>query len=106
MCLTDLGVRPAEVDGLAERQIDGGAWRTSRSCSRSSGSVRRVRSSRRRSPPAARSGRWRTCPGVDRPPATLVVAWPEHSRSRGVAALVRAAPTVAERRGTGASAGA
>lgn len=30
-------------------------------------------------------------PVADCPPATLVIAWPEHSRRRGVAALVRAA---------------
>ncbi len=38
-------------------------------------------------------------PIEDCPPATLVIAWPEHSRSRGVATLVRAATTVAQRRG-------
>jgi DNA-binding transcriptional LysR family regulator len=38
-------------------------------------------------------------PIEDCPPATLVIAWPEHSRSRGVAALVRAAAAVAESHG-------
>ncbi|WP_326765451.1 hypothetical protein OG978_13420 [Streptomyces sp. NBC_01591] len=35
----------------------------------------------------------------DCPSAALVIAWPERSRSRGVAALVRAAAAVAESRG-------
>ncbi|MFD7607520.1 LysR substrate-binding domain-containing protein [Streptomyces mirabilis] len=39
-------------------------------------------------------------PVEDCPPATLVIAWPERSRSRGVAALVRAAAAVAQSRGT------
>ncbi|GAA0980395.1 LysR family transcriptional regulator [Acrocarpospora macrocephala] len=43
-------------------------------------------------------------PVEDCPPASLVIAWPERSRSRGVAALVRAAAAVAESRGMGASA--
>ncbi|WP_164662741.1 hypothetical protein [Streptomyces sp. S1A1-7] len=38
-------------------------------------------------------------PVEDCPPATLVNAWPERSRSRGVAALVRAAAAVAQSRG-------
>ncbi|MET7685586.1 LysR family transcriptional regulator [Streptomyces sp. NPDC005423] len=38
-------------------------------------------------------------PIEDCPPAALVIAWPERSRSRGVAALVRAAAAVAESRG-------
>jgi DNA-binding transcriptional LysR family regulator len=38
-------------------------------------------------------------PIEDCPPATLVIAWPEHSHSRGVAALVRAAAAVAESHG-------
>lgn len=38
-------------------------------------------------------------PIEDCPPARLVIAWPERSRSRGVAALVRAAAAVAESRG-------
>ncbi|WP_406408006.1 hypothetical protein [Streptomyces sp. NBC_01643] len=37
-------------------------------------------------------------PIEDCPPATLVIAWPERSRSRGVAALVRAAAAVATSR--------
>ncbi|MFE7975914.1 LysR family transcriptional regulator [Streptomyces shenzhenensis] len=40
---------------------------------------------------------------ADCPPATLVIAWPERSRSRGVAALVRATTAVAESRGMGAA---
>ncbi|WP_155344052.1 LysR family transcriptional regulator [Acrocarpospora pleiomorpha] len=43
-------------------------------------------------------------PIQDCPPARLVIAWPERSRSRGVAALVRAAAAVAESRGVGATA--
>ncbi len=39
----------------------------------------------------------------DCPPAALVIAWPECSRSRGVAALVRAAAAVAQSRGIGAA---
>ncbi|GAA3210452.1 hypothetical protein GCM10020216_014360 [Nonomuraea helvata] len=38
-------------------------------------------------------------PVEDCPPASLVIAWPERSRSRAVAALVRAAVAVAESRG-------
>ncbi|WP_433153721.1 LysR family transcriptional regulator [Actinomadura nitritigenes] len=41
-------------------------------------------------------------PVEDCPPASLVIAWPERSRSRAVAALVRAAVAVAESRGMGA----
>lgn len=41
-------------------------------------------------------------PLEDCPPAALVIAWPERSRSRGVAALVRAAAAVAESRGMSA----
>ncbi|WP_190823627.1 LysR family transcriptional regulator [Saccharopolyspora pogona] len=40
-------------------------------------------------------------PIEDCPPATLVIAWPAVSRSRGVAALVRAAAAVAELRSAG-----
>ncbi|WP_432989419.1 LysR family transcriptional regulator [Dactylosporangium sp. CA-233914] len=40
-------------------------------------------------------------PIEDCPPAALVIAWPQHSRSRGVAALVRAATAVATSRGIG-----
>ncbi|HEY7488383.1 MAG TPA: LysR family transcriptional regulator [Streptosporangiaceae bacterium] len=40
-------------------------------------------------------------PVVDAPPVTLLLAWPEGSRSRAVAAFVRAATTVAGRRATG-----
>jgi DNA-binding transcriptional LysR family regulator len=40
-----------------------------------------------------------TCvPVVDAPPTVVVLAWPERSRSRALAALVRAAVTVAEGR--------
>ncbi|MFD2422167.1 LysR family transcriptional regulator [Amycolatopsis pigmentata] len=42
-------------------------------------------------------------PIEDCPPASLVIAWPELSRSRGVAALVRAATAVAESRGMSAA---
>ncbi|MEC3993735.1 LysR family transcriptional regulator [Actinacidiphila sp. DG2A-62] len=42
-------------------------------------------------------------PVEDCPPAALVIAWPEHSRSRGVAALVRAAAAVARSHGIGAA---
>ncbi|MET7393771.1 LysR family transcriptional regulator [Dactylosporangium sp. NPDC005572] len=45
-------------------------------------------------------------PIEDAPPAALVIAWPEHSRSRGVAALVRAATAVAESHGMGTAADA
>jgi DNA-binding transcriptional LysR family regulator len=38
-------------------------------------------------------------PLADAPPATLVIAWPEHSRSRAVAALARAAAAAAGARG-------
>ncbi|SDH37815.1 LysR substrate binding domain-containing protein [Nonomuraea jiangxiensis] len=41
-------------------------------------------------------------PVEDCPAASLVIAWPERSRSRAVAALVRAAVAVAESRGMGA----
>ncbi|MGW7349743.1 LysR family transcriptional regulator [Streptomyces sp. NPDC054784] len=104
--LTDLGVRPAEVDGLAERQIDGGGVADLAQLLTlvGLGTARTVL-------PASVAARYPRravayVPLVDCPPATLVVAWPEHSRSRGVAALVRAALAVAERRGMGASAGA
>ena len=53
------------------------------------------------------SGPWRadhptltslvTVPVVDAIPTTMVLAWPEHSRSLALAALVRVASTVAER---------
>lgn len=41
-------------------------------------------------------------PIEDCPPAALVIAWPERSRSLSVAALVRAAAAVAQARGIGA----
>jgi DNA-binding transcriptional LysR family regulator len=45
----------------------------------------------------------RYVPVEDCPPAALVIAWPERSRSRGVAALVRAATAVAASRDPSAS---
>ncbi|BBB01647.1 putative LysR family transcriptional regulator [Actinacidiphila reveromycinica] len=42
-------------------------------------------------------------PLADCRPAVLVIAWPEHSHSLGVAALVRAAAAAADARGMGAS---
>lgn len=44
----------------------------------------------------------RYVPIEDCPPARLVIAWPEHSRSRAVAALVRTAAAIAESRGMSA----
>lgn len=102
--LADLGIAPDEVDERAEHDIDGhgvhdlaqllalvGLGTTTTVLPRSV---------------AARYPR----PGVayvpveDCPPATLVIAWPERSRSRGVAALVRAAAAVARSRGMSAAA--
>jgi hypothetical protein len=37
-------------------------------------------------------------PVLDAAPTTVLIAWPQHSRSRAVAAFVRAATAVAARR--------
>jgi DNA-binding transcriptional LysR family regulator len=97
--LADLGISPEQVDERAERDIDEhgvhdlaqllalvGLGATTTVLPRSV---------------AARYPRRAVAyvPIEDCPPAALVIAWPEHSRSRGVAALVRAAAAVAESRG-------
>jgi DNA-binding transcriptional LysR family regulator len=97
--LADLGIRPEEVGERAERDIGAhgvhdlaqllalvGLGTTTTVLPRSV---------------AARYPREAVAyvPIEDCPPAALVIAWPERSRSRGVAALVRAAAAVAEARG-------
>jgi len=41
-------------------------------------------------------------PLLDAPPTTVVVAWPERTTSRAVAALIRASTETAQAAGTGA----
>lgn len=95
----DLGMAPEEVDGRAEHDINKqGVHDLARLVALIGlGTTTSVL-------PKSVAARY-SRPGVtyvpveDCPPATLVIAWPERSRSRGVAALVRAAATVAQSRG-------
>ncbi|WP_335976307.1 LysR family transcriptional regulator [Streptomyces sp. CA2R106] len=93
--LADLGIGPDEVDDRAERDIAAqGVHDLAQLLALVGlGATTTVlpRSVAARYPRQAVS----YVPLADCPPATLVIAWPEHSRSRGVAALVRAAASAA-----------
>ncbi|MFD5763571.1 LysR substrate-binding domain-containing protein, partial [Streptomyces sp. NPDC127044] len=97
--LADLGIAPEEVDGRAERDMNKhGVHDLAQLVALISlGTTTTVL-------PISVAARYLR-QGVtyvsveDCPPATLVIAWPERSRSRGVAALVRAAAAVAQSRG-------
>jgi DNA-binding transcriptional LysR family regulator len=97
--LADLGIAPEEVDERAEHDIDEhGVHDLAQLLALVSlGATTTVL-------PASVAARYPR-PGVayvpleDCPPATLVIAWAERSRSRGVAALVRAVAAVARSRG-------
>ncbi|MFD8767060.1 LysR substrate-binding domain-containing protein [Streptomyces mirabilis] len=97
--LADLGIAAEEVDGRAEHDINKhGVHDLAQLVALISlGTTTTVL-------PISAAARYPR-PGVtyvpveDCPPATLVIAWPKRSRSRGVAALVRAAAAVAQSRG-------
>lgn len=97
--LADLGVGFDEVDGQAERAIDAQGVHdlaqllTLVGLGEATTVVPRSVAAAYPRPAVA------YVPIEDCPPATLVIAWPENSRSRGVAALVRAATAVACARG-------
>ncbi|MFE2638233.1 LysR family transcriptional regulator [Streptomyces scopuliridis] len=101
--LADLGIGPEEVDERAERDIgELGVHDLAQLLALIGlGATMTVlpRSVAARYPRQAVA----YVPIEDCPPARLVIAWPERSRSRGVAALVRAATAAAESRGMGAA---
>ncbi|MCO6000009.1 LysR family transcriptional regulator [Actinoallomurus rhizosphaericola] len=101
--LADLGIGPEEVDERAERDIGEHGVQDLAQLLALVGLGAAVtllpRSVAARYPRQAVA----YVPVEDCPPASLVIAWPERSRSRAVAALVRAAVAVAESRGMGAA---
>ncbi|MDW6065135.1 LysR substrate-binding domain-containing protein [Streptomyces sp. FXJ1.4098] len=101
--LADLGIGPGEVDERAERDIgEQGVHDLAQLLALIGLGVTMTVLPRSVAARYPRQG-VAYVPIEDCPPAALVIAWPERSRNRGVAALVRAAVAVAESRGMGAA---
>jgi hypothetical protein len=101
--LADLGIGPGEVDERAERDIgEQGVHDLAQLLALIGLGVTMTVLPRSVAARYPRRG-VAYVPIEDCPPAALVIAWPERSRSRGAAALVRAAVAVAESRGMGAA---